>query len=159
MLLYVPEIGDHLLLTRDWQFKLYPERRNKSISTELKLTEFKHWEPENRKYFNGWYDDELYPQPIYNWQDGSEYQEWAKTVKKVLISDLYINFPYGTILKIDRVYIRKGAKDFSSITFHAKNIECVDGEFILSKKKKPKSYRFWAKLSDCNNIDFELQNL
>ena len=54
-----------------------------------------------------------------------------------------IIIPKDSILKIDRIYIRKGSSDFSSITFYVK--------YPGSKNK----YRFWAKLSDCNNIEFE----
>lgn len=54
--------------------------------------------------------------------------------------------PKTSVLKIDRIYIRKGASGFSSITFILLEI---DG-------KKFKHQRFWAKLKDCNNIQFEL---
>ena len=50
--------------------------------------------------------------------------------------------PKDTILTIDRVYIRKGATDYSSITFRTD---------LLNKK----SIRFFAKLDDCNKIEFE----
>ena len=49
MLLYVPEIGDNLLLIRDWQFKLHPERRNLSISSEIGLSEFSDYDRINMK--------------------------------------------------------------------------------------------------------------
>ncbi|MDD3988210.1 MAG: hypothetical protein PHC93_04580 [Candidatus Omnitrophica bacterium] len=50
----------------------------------------------------------------------------------------------GTILKVDRIYIRKGKgmSDFSSLTFYIKN-----GPY--------KGARFWAKLNDVNQIKFE----
>lgn len=47
----------------------------------------------------------------------------------------------GSTLKVDRIYIRKGASDFSSISFYV----------TLGSKK----YRFWAKLDDCNKIVFK----
>lgn len=53
--------------------------------------------------------------------------------------------PAGSILKIDRIYIRKGMDEYSSITFYLTD---VPGEKI-------KKQRFWAKLKDVNNIDFE----
>jgi len=53
--------------------------------------------------------------------------------------------PKGSVLKVDRVYIRKGSSGFSSITFLLKE---VDG-------KKVKSQRFWAHLRECNKIEFE----
>lgn len=166
MTLYVPEIGDNLLLTRDWQFILHPERRNTSIANGLGLSEFSNYDT-FRKRIHGWYNLESVPNiPEFDWRRNGDYvyrkdwensrNEWVNEVSKILVSDLHIIFPTGTILKVDRVYIRKGAKDFSSITFHAKNLEIVNGEFTISNKKKPKSFRFWAKLSDCNTINFEL---
>ena len=60
----------------------------------------------------------------------------------------------GVVLKVDRVYIRQGMEDFSSITFYA--------EFPGEPTKtgafgKPDSARFWAKLSDCNKIEFDIK--
>ena len=46
----------------------------------------------------------------------------------------------GTILTIDRIYIRKGAKGFDSVSF-----------FMKGPNMK-KSVRFWAKLEDVNRI-------
>lgn len=49
-----------------------------------------------------------------------------------------VTVPEGTVLKIDRIYIRKGNKDFDSVTF-----------FMKGTKKR---VRFWAKLADVNKI-------
>ena len=48
--------------------------------------------------------------------------------------------PVGTVLTIDRIYIRKGANDYSSLSFWA----------LLPGDKK--RFRFWAKLHDVNEI-------
>ena len=47
----------------------------------------------------------------------------------------------GTALRIERIYIRQGNTGFDSVTFR-----------IMGSKGKP---RFWAKLSDVNNIEIE----
>lgn len=52
--------------------------------------------------------------------------------------------PKGSVLSVERIYIRAGAKDFSSITFR----------YIPIKGKA--GIRFWAKLEEVNNIEFEL---
>lgn len=52
----------------------------------------------------------------------------------------------GTILVVDRIYIRKGAEDFDSITFRV-------AQSLQFPKKKP---RFWAKLNDVNKIECEI---
>lgn len=61
-----------------------------------------------------------------------------------------LTLPAGTVLECDRVYIRNFNKsaatvesDFDSITWKV----IVDG-------KQAKNQRFWAKLVDCNNIEF-----
>jgi len=84
--------------------------------------------------------------------------------------------PAGTILIIDRVYIRKGQSDFSSITFRWKGAsnpsymeEMTDYRNLLAAgtKTTPAIYgkkqvkfpkvpiRFWAKLEDVNRIEYE----
>ena len=56
-----------------------------------------------------------------------------------------VTLPMGTILTVDRIYIQKGASDYSSISFRIDEMEGVKGKF-----------RFWAKLPDCNKILFEI---
>jgi hypothetical protein len=53
--------------------------------------------------------------------------------------------PKGIELTIERIYIRKGMKEFDSVTFRAKD----------PNKTKSKSYRFWVKLVEANRIDYE----
>lgn len=65
-----------------------------------------------------------------------------------------VTIPSGTVLKVDRIYIRKGADDYSSISFYAEGIGSGSGAF-----GRPKSARFWAKLEDCNRIEFEIEEL
>lgn len=58
--------------------------------------------------------------------------------------------PAGTVLKVDRIYIRKGQEGFSSLTFYAYEASEVG-------KSRPKSRgRFWAKLEDVNQIEFDI---
>lgn len=54
-----------------------------------------------------------------------------------------VTLPVDTELKVDRIYIRKGAGSFSSLTFYAQ-IPGVKGKF-----------KFWAKLRDVNRIETE----
>lgn len=55
----------------------------------------------------------------------------------------HVTLSTGTELGIDRIYIRRGNKEFDSITFN-----------LLGVKGKGR-VRFWAKLSDVNTIEFE----
>ncbi len=67
--------------------------------------------------------------------------------------------PAGLVLKVDRIYIRKGHKDFDSITFMLKGISTparyekwTDGsEYRIPKQP----VRFWVKLPCANKIEFE----
>lgn len=96
---------------------------------------------------------------------------------------ILVTIPAGTVLIIDRVYIRKGQTDFSSITFRWKgasnpayfetredyghviiNGVKVSRDWRLHKgmpnptyqAKVPKEQiRFWAKLKDVNEIECE----
>jgi cytochrome c1 len=67
-----------------------------------------------------------------------------------------ITLPAGTILQVDRIYIRKGASNYSSVTFYCKSLPSVSINDRFNPKKKPnKAVRFWVKLDDCNKIEFE----
>jgi len=63
----------------------------------------------------------------------------------------------GSILKVDRIYIRKGVGEYSSLTF---NIQKGKGSQAVcnsnEKTFKSKGARFWAKLSDVNNMIVEV---
>ncbi len=52
------------------------------------------------------------------------------------------SLPADSVLKINRIYIRKGQKDFDSVTFF----------LVHSKGKKVTKARFWVKLADANRI-------
>jgi hypothetical protein len=55
-----------------------------------------------------------------------------------------VTIPAGTILSIDRIYIRTTKKDYDSITFR-----------IHKTKDKP-ACRFWAPLAEANKIECEV---
>ncbi len=54
-----------------------------------------------------------------------------------------ITLPKGTILTVDRIYIRHGARDFDSITLRIVKGDCPT---------KTIWGRFWAKLGDMNRV-------
>lgn len=69
--------------------------------------------------------------------------------------------PAGETLKVERIYIRKGKKEFSSLTFSWKNKSLPrrlhpkpmwGGEAYIIPKTP---VRFWAKLADVNTIEFD----
>lgn len=150
--LYIPKLGDHLQLAEDWTFPLHIEGRNSSLWKVFGI------EPPN--YWRCWkYADEaealadpiyqqfaahpdvtLSPKVLENAYRGQNYQVEAT---------LSVTFPAGTILKMDRLYIRKGAREFDSVTFVAEKTS-------LFKGRKP---RFWAKLEDANRMVLEDNNV
>lgn len=190
MQLYVPEIGDEIRLTNDWTFELHAEYRNEqlaalfgyyiqmsllvneSIVPKIRPVDYEIDYPGLkdqmfRKPFGGIDHDAYYKECDEARNSCPEYvkyqadsTEWYDNIKKHGTPTVSVTLPAGTLLKIDRIYIRKGSSDFSSITFYAKGL----GEVMVSsnrwtvnslKTTKRKAQRFWAKLADCNQIQFE----
>lgn len=60
--------------------------------------------------------------------------------------------PADAILKIDRIYIKKGSPAYDSITF----LWLKESIPVINKKKITKSIRFWVKLCDANEIECEI---
>jgi hypothetical protein len=117
MRFYIPELGDKICLISPWTFDLWPESRNVDFVRSY-----------TKKYYNSvdWSNSE--------WGIQDDNCKWHN--KKKLIE---VTLPFDTILSISRIYVRKGAKDFSSVSFYH-----IKGHG-----------RFWAKLEDVNKIDFE----
>ena len=192
MKLYVPEIGDHIRLTKDWTFTLYPEGRNITLANLYGYRQYTYnkWldlskiedEPERNYSLNYPSHDEFYKRqsifgrkPSYDdyrkeckrIEDESAsyqaylkaYEDWRERADKLTVENIEVTFPAGTVLAVDRIYIRKGSSDYSSITFYAKGL----GESEVTNRwsgrtTKWKAQRFWAKLQDCNQIEFELMD-
>ena len=85
------------------------------------------------------------------------YNIWSQeTLKTSLGQKIKMTLPKGVVLVVDRIYIRKGMSEYSSISFLVKEL----GEVPITnrwsgKVSKKKTQRFWVKLSDCNNIVFK----
>lgn len=124
--LFIPELGTQLCLAKDWTFHLHYEDRNETLFRYLGIqyqTQGMYAPADAYPYRKG----EWTPNPLWN-EEGA-----------------LVTIPAGTRIKIDRIYIRKNAKDFSSITFY------------LEDKTKPNrgrfgakyAARFWVKLPEC----------
>lgn len=63
-----------------------------------------------------------------------KYKNDNKNIKSIRKDETHINLKKGTVLKVDRVYIRKGeGADYNSLTFVSKNNNDIpDGRFFLS---------------------------
>lgn len=152
MKLYIPEIGDTLKLTKDWQFDFIPEYRNMNFLDAV-MPGYTYCAIHRDWDFVGRYkgDHILYKTSLYDEYEnrGKNYTERIQQMVTdcpmdvIDIADFNVSLPAGTELKVDRIYIRKGNSDYSSLTFYA---------LIPGMKKK---IRFFAKLKDVNNIEYE----
>lgn len=176
--LYVPEIGDSIRLTSDWTFKLHRERRNGAMMELVAglLVDKNGEEAKVRRRVKKitplafCYEDKEVPN--FNYPHFSTEKFRIAPVRKILDQALFdemwslnrqldhwgfdMTLPAGTVLTVDRIYIRQGAKEYSSISFY---IEETTIAAIAPKKKGKGGFakgrtRFWAKLADCNRIEF-----
>lgn len=61
--------------------------------------------------------------------------------------------PPGTIIIVDRIYVRQGAKGFDSVSFRCESIPDIAGAADWGKPGLRKTVgRFWAKLEDVNRV-------
>jgi hypothetical protein len=81
-----------------------------------------------------------YSEAMLDWENRSFDYGYRDAEDKVAVT-----LSSGTVLKVDRIYIRQKMAAFSSITFIIKS----------SPQKELKGARFWAKLEECNNIECE----
>ena len=68
---------------------------------------------------------------------------------KLNASSVKIKILKGSHLTVDRIYIRKGVKEYSSVTFYVKKGAQVEYNGGLYKMR---GARFWAKLHDVNRL-------
>jgi hypothetical protein len=155
MMMFIPEIGDEITLKADWTFDLHWESRNEDIIRWAGILK-------DTEAFSWSYSEDRY-----------KYGQKCGTA----------TLPAGTVLKVDRIYIRKGGPDFSSLTFFVKSLpnaevsttrlahKIVDTDepwqpaphnpkvmvkpykHVYTPAKKSR-IRFWAKLKDVNKIEF-----
>lgn len=164
--LFVPDIGDKITLEEDWNFRLNDEYRNREFMDDLKKAGLLDNSEMKTKYqeFLSNYSGYLKTTPSFGTFLGDKDKDLYDLRNNILdtrmiedirndlyYSDKYVTttIPDGCEIFIDRVYIRKGASDYSSITFR------VEGMENMPKK----SYRFWVKLHDTRGIKGKYQVL
>jgi len=131
MKICIPSIGDKIRLTDYWHFSLFPEKRNKKLGVKLGICKDKE------SYYGTWYwkDRKLNDSDIRTYSSELNGYQWHVMYP--------VTFDAGTELLIDRIYIRKGIGEFDSVSFWVQS-----GPY--------KGARFWAKLQDVNQIEFEI---
>ena len=144
---FMPTIGSQFRLETDWTFRLHSEHRNNSVFKALGLIEEKRL---TRRYGDG------------------QTHTWDAVVRVVDVDSANpdypiwsgwktITMPAGTVLQIDRIYLRKGSEDFDSLTFLL--VDSPDEKLKPWKRIKPgakaalnAALRFWAKLPDVQGV-------
>lgn len=156
--LYIPDLGDKIVLTEDWTFPIYSESRNDNFIESVMETPYMSRElvtEEVNKIMKYTSDVERF-EYIFRELIGVYFEKNVKVYNRKKfkyysyeadISGEYldmirpnITIPSGTVLYVDRIYIRKGSEDFSSITFR------------VEKFPDKKNHRFWVKLHDSRSI-------
>lgn len=166
--LWIPALGTRLKLAEDWAFPLHNEYRNEDVVKALVEPTFVTMRDVWRKddadrvleekpvYFRNF--KVLGPAPdqeIWDCRQGGYVK--VPTVEISYEVDRYpevtnVTIPAGTVLIVDRIYIRKGLEEFNSVTFRID--DCPDDR-LRPKKRKGQfkgQARFWAKLKDVNGI-------
>jgi hypothetical protein len=65
-----------------------------------------------------------------------------------------VDLPKGLVVKVDRVYIRKGLSQYSSITFTIPKPKNKSEKEEMPLNLDYTGSKFWVKLHECNGIEF-----
>lgn len=143
--LFIPEIGDAVVLAQDWTFSLYVEGRNSSLWNALPFPKIRdnEWWISDYNRMDPARKAELEAAGITFTRTVTHTSAWGDEVHHKAFAT--VTLPKGTILTTDRIYIRKGISEYSSITFLIR-------ETSIPHKGK---IRFWAKLADVNTMVIE----
>jgi hypothetical protein len=120
MQLFIPELGTLITLAEDWTFRITNEKRNTSLAKLM-----------GRQSADYYYPFGTIENPIDEGQYGR---------RRIPIEPGNYTVAAGTTLEVDRIYIRKGNEEFSSVTFKT----AIKGKLI----------RFFVSLEDANKIVF-----
>lgn len=159
MRLFIPELGTNLKLSKDWTFSLFFEYRNYGIweafdsSLKNALTTWRESEMQRLEKLVEEEDEKYFkenPDVIMRFGYTNPYRWEMRNIS------FYVTLPAETVLRVDRIYIRKGAEDYSSVSFNV--ISCPLEHLTPAKEggsfPKYQKRRFWAKLDDVNKIEF-----
>lgn len=138
MRMFVPTVGTRIRTLADWHFDLAQENRNWHLLCVMHGWPIQSTWERYRAFsdVHGRYDDA--------WQD---FQTKSHPVM----------LPAGTLLEIDRIYVRKKLGDFDSISFWIR--DCPNKALAPKKAKGTypgKTPRFWVPRQVANALDFDL---
>jgi hypothetical protein len=123
--LFIPACGDRLKLTTEWSFAVFLESRN------IKFAEVRN---------------------LLNDSEKGQWSVWEGERYSGRLAVRPFTLPAGSVLEVDRVYIRATSKDGAH--------QGVDNNYdsITFKIVGEKHSRFWVKLADANSIECELES-
>lgn len=161
MKLFIPTIGTKLKLTADWNFEVKEEYRNTKFLDAIGWTENMTAKGRSRSRVQKIDASQLPLELVRDHGaprlDIEEVKNWSGEIAHT-VHDYYfpMTLPAGTVLSVDRIYIRKGVGDFDSITFLI--TDCPDKRFAPKKARGflPGGCRFWVKLDEANRIECDV---
>ena len=130
----IPTIGTRITLTEDWTFLLEAEDRNEK------------------------FHDAIHPVETTLGEDGYLYQLYKDKFGKQKrrryngLQDTDTTLPAGTVLRVDRIYIKKNQGDYDSVTFVCESIPGRENAKLMSGKSAKTFGRFWSALNEANGI-------
>ena len=86
----------------------------------------------------------------------SEYRNNLHIKLNITRDTQVVELPKGTLVKMDRIYVRKGNSQFSSITFSIPNVKSKADKLNYPNNVTLGGAKFWVKLHECNGINFSL---
>lgn len=134
MQFFIPDIGFKLVLTNDWTFNLFAENRNDSLLACFGVS----------------------GSPWYNQEEIRKYKSKGFAEESPRMWAVKFTLPSDTVLTVDRVYIRKGANEYSSVSFNIPR-ESLTQDFLDAHPALRKGrLRFWVKTKDLENLHFSV---
>lgn len=122
--MFIPRIGNKITLSKPWKFKLHDEYRNEKFWQALLGN------PQRTIYYYGYH-------PAYHESAVQTPTTNHRGTKKADPVD--VTLPKGTVLQVDRIYIKKGQPSYDSLSF------------VVTKGQSVPPGRFWASLDEVNN--------
>ena len=153
MKLCIPELDSKLRLIQPWTVELSIERRNR-VTLGHFFPEILPVRTDIERHFNRVVNERLEfyfnktPRGTWGCSECPERlafrKERAALIEAMRAEEakhpMRLEIEAGQVLSVDRIYIRRGADEFSSVTF---------------KWRASKLHRFWVPLSQANQIQFE----
>lgn len=155
--LFIPRLGTILLLSEDWTFKLYFERRNSTLMKVFANPNSDSNDPDRKWHrwrWGGFVPEDFDGTKVEVGNDramSDEQLDRAYASFRATNSEdapwIRVTLPKDTTLTVDRIYIRRGGEAFDSVSFRIPKNKKLPPELA-----KFGGVRFWVKLNDANEI-------